>query len=129
MGEYPAAARAYEEALPNFRQIGNRGGEAEALNNKGVLHRVSGDPALGEQCHRQALELARTTNGTWDEAHALAGLGRCALAAGRTAEAADMLRQALAIFQRLGSAEAAGVSAEISALPVTGTGAPRHETG
>ena len=50
------------------------------------------------------------------EAHALAGLGRCAQAVGRTADAEAGLRNALAIFQRIGAAEAAGVSAELDAL-------------
>jgi hypothetical protein len=36
---------------------------------------------------------------------------------GRTPEAEDRLRHALAIFQRIGAAEAAGVSAELDVLP------------
>jgi hypothetical protein len=51
------------------------------------------------------------------EAHALVGLARCARAEGRTAEAEAGLRQALALFQRIGAAEAADVSAELDALP------------
>ena len=52
------------------------------------------------------------------EAHALAGLARCAQAEGRTAEAEAEagLRQALALFQRIGAAEAADVPAELAAL-------------
>ena len=46
--------------------------------------------------------LARQIGSSSDEAHALAGLGRCALAAGHAAEAEDRLRQALEIFQRIG---------------------------
>jgi hypothetical protein len=42
---------------------------------------------------------------------------QAALRASRTAEAEDRLRQALAILQRIGAAEAAGVSAERDALP------------
>jgi Tfp pilus assembly protein PilF len=49
-------------------------------------------------------------------AYALAGLGRCALATGNTAEAAGRLRQALEIFQRIGAPEAAAVSAELQAI-------------
>jgi hypothetical protein len=51
-----------------------------------------------------------------EEAHALAGLGRCARRADHTAEAEEKLRQALAIFQLIGSAEDADVSAELDAL-------------
>jgi len=112
-GDHQAAAVAQERALGISRQIGHRVGEAEALNEKGTLHLVSGERALAEGCHQQALEVARAIASSGDEAHALAGLGRCALAAGRTAEGEAGLRQALAIFERIGAAEAADVSAEL----------------
>ncbi len=86
----------------------------------GTLNRVRGDADRAQACHQQALELAREIDSFWDEAHALAGLGRCALAAGRTADAAAGLRQAQEIFQRIGAAETTGVAAELDAL----TGAP-----
>jgi Tfp pilus assembly protein PilF len=54
-----------------------------------------------------------------EEAHALAGLGRCALVAGHTSEAEESLRQALAIFRRIGSAETTDVSAELDSLHST----------
>ena len=88
----------------------------DLLNETGTLHRVRGDLGQAESCHRQALDLARQIESPWDEAHALAGLGRCALAADRAAEAADGLRQALEIFQRIGAAETADVCAELQAL-------------
>jgi len=115
MGEYLAAAEALDQALGIYRALGDRGGETEALTKRGALYRVSGDLAQAEGCHERALELARAIDSSWDEAHALAGLGRCALAAGRTAEGEAGLRQALAIFQRIGAAEAAGIAAELDA--------------
>jgi hypothetical protein len=51
-----------------------------------------------------------------DEAHALAGLGRCAAAAGHTGEAGAWLGQALEIFRVIGAPEAADVPAELGAL-------------
>ena len=66
--------------------------------------------------HKHALDLARQIGSSWDEAHALAGLGRCALAAGHTGEAEGNLRQALEIFQRIGTAEATDVAAELEDL-------------
>jgi hypothetical protein len=59
---------------------------------------------------------AREIGGAWDEACALAGLGQCALAAGRTTSAITSLRQAQEIFRRIGAAEATEVTAELSAL-------------
>jgi tetratricopeptide (TPR) repeat protein len=115
-GDLPGATRDLHEALGVYRELGDRGGEAEALNEVGALHRASGDLAQAEGCHQQALGLARQIDSSWDEAQALAGLGRCALATGNTAEAAGRLRQALEIFQRIGAAEAAAVSAELQAI-------------
>jgi hypothetical protein len=67
-------------------------------------------------CHRQALDLARQIGSSWDEANALAGHGRCEMAAGRISTAEGRLWQALEIFQRIGAAEAADISAELQAL-------------
>jgi tetratricopeptide (TPR) repeat protein/transcriptional regulator with XRE-family HTH domain len=116
-GDYPAAARDLEEALGICRDTGNRGSEAQALNELGVLHRLRGDLRQAGSCHRQALDLAHQIGSSWDEAQALAGLGRCALASGHAAEAEDGMRQALEIFQRIGASEAAGIAAELDALP------------
>jgi len=114
-GEFPAAARNLEEALAIYRDLGDRGGEVTALNERGTLHLASGELAESERSHQQALELARAIASSWDEAHALAGLGRCAMV-GRAAEAEDKLRQALEIFERIGAAEVADVAAELEAL-------------
>jgi hypothetical protein len=59
---------------------------------------------------------AREINSPPIQGRALAGLGRCALAGGRTADARDALRQAHEVFQRTGADEAAEVAAELSAL-------------
>ena len=77
---------------------------------------MSGDLAQADGCHQQALDLARAIAASWGEAHALAGLGRCALAAGHTTQAKALLRQALEIFQRIGAAEAPELLAELDAL-------------
>ncbi len=120
-GDYPGAARALEEALDICRDAGFRGGElSEALDEAGTLHRVSGELSRAVDCHREALDAARERGSVRDEACALAGLARCALVAGRTADAIAGLRQAQEIFQRIGAAEAADVTAELEAL--TGAG-------
>jgi Tfp pilus assembly protein PilF len=62
----------------------------------------------------QALELARAISSSWDEAHALTGLGRCAMASGHATQAEVLLRRALEIFQRIGAVEAREVLAEVS---------------
>jgi tetratricopeptide (TPR) repeat protein len=117
--DYPGAAQALEEALGIVRDIGDRSGETELLNEAGTLHRICGDLRQARSCHQQALKLARQIGSPWNEAHSVAGLARCALAAGRTADAQADLRQAQEIFQRIGAAESADVSAELDALAET----------
>ncbi len=119
-GDYRGAAVALEQALIICRDVGYRGAEAEALNEAGTLHRVCGDVDQAETCHRTALELARDIGSSCNEAQALAGLGRCALAAGCSDGARERLRQAREIFHRIGTAEAAGVAAELDALTEAG---------
>jgi tetratricopeptide (TPR) repeat protein/transcriptional regulator with XRE-family HTH domain len=114
-GGYQSAATDLEQALAIYRDLGDRGGEVTVLNETGTLHRLRGEPAEAEAYHQQALKLARAIGSPWDEAHALAGLARCA-AAGRTTEANSLLRQAHTIFQRIGAAEASAVLAELNAF-------------
>jgi len=115
-GDYPAATQVHEQALDIYRDLGDRGGEVTALNERGTLHRVSADLARAEWCHRRALELARAIASSWDEAHSLAGLGHCTLAAGQTTRAEALLQQALQIFQRIGAAESCDLRAELDAI-------------
>ena len=89
--------------------------EVTALNEAGTLSRTRGDLGQARACHEQALDLARRIGIALEQAHALAGLGRCARAVG-AGEAEDRLRQALAILQRIGAAEATAVSAELDAV-------------
>jgi tetratricopeptide (TPR) repeat protein len=122
-GDYPGATEALEAALSILRDLGDRGGEAETLNEAGTLHRFRGDLDQAVAYHRQALDLARVIDSPWDEAQALAGLGRCALAADRPADAQAGLRQAAAIFRRIGAAEASGIAAELDAFATEGPAA------
>ena len=115
-GDFPDADRALTAALGIFRDIGDRGGEIETLDELGALRLAQGDPAKAAICHQEALRGAREINSVWDEAHALAGLGRCDLAAGHPAAAEAKLRQAHQMFQRIGAAEAPDVADELDAL-------------
>ena len=115
-GDYLGAAQDLEQALDICNDIGFRAGQAETLNESGTLYRVLRDLRRARDCHQHALDLARETKCEWDQAHALAGLGLRALASGDRVEAADWLRQALEIFQRIGTVEVADVSAELAGL-------------
>ncbi len=104
-GEYSAAAACLEEALELHRDLGSRHGEIVALNDLGELATRTSAPEKASEIHREALAKAIELGAPAEEARALAGLGRSQLA-GDSAEAARNLREALAIYQRIGAPEA-----------------------
>ncbi|MET8538142.1 tetratricopeptide repeat protein [Streptomyces sp. NPDC005065] len=122
-GEYPQATSLLEKGLTLYQDIDNRDGVVWALNELGTLCRLRGDLDQAEAHHRQALESAREIGSAWIEAHALAGLARCALATGHTRDARAGLDQAREIFHRIGAAEADEVAAELAALDPPSDGA------
>jgi hypothetical protein len=81
-GDVPAARAALGEALAIYDELGNCSGKAAALNEMGALQRLCGAVGQAESLHRYALELAILEQSAWDEAHARAGVARCALAGG-----------------------------------------------
>jgi tetratricopeptide (TPR) repeat protein/transcriptional regulator with XRE-family HTH domain len=114
--DYPEAAEDLALSLSIYRDLDDRGGEIEVLNETGTLHQIRGALSQARECHRQALGMARELNSSRDEANALAGLARCALAADLAAEAETALEEALGIFERIGATEAADVAAELDAV-------------
>ena len=87
------------------------------LTLAGLLRKLRSDAGLTQE------ELAEAAS-PHDQAHALAGLGRCSLAAGHVVEAEDSLCQAQEIYRRIGAVEATGVSAELDELRGTSQPAP-----
>ena len=71
------------------------------------------DPGVSRRQH----VLARTISSAWNEAHALAGLGRCAQAAHRIADARAFLHQAHDVFDTIDPEEATHIATELAALP------------
>lgn len=86
------------------------------LNAIGTLLQEGNNITQAETHHQQALELSRAIDRSWDEAHALECLGRCALATGVTDAGISRLREAWEIFNRIGAIEAADLATEISEL-------------
>jgi tetratricopeptide (TPR) repeat protein/transcriptional regulator with XRE-family HTH domain len=102
--DYSGAAQALGEALTIQRDIGDSSGQTETLSEIATLRRLDGDLEEATVYHQQALALAREIGNPWHEAHALTGLGRAGLAAGRAKAVADV-RRAQEIFQRIGATE------------------------
>ena len=112
-GDYPAAAASHQQALALFRDLGNRLGEAEALNRLGELATRTAAAEDARRMHAQARTIARDLSAAFEEARALEGLGQSHLHAGSQGEASVHLQQALAIYQRIGVPGAQRVKAAL----------------
>jgi tetratricopeptide (TPR) repeat protein/DNA-binding XRE family transcriptional regulator len=100
--DYPAAAVGLSEVLQVYRDLGARHGEAVTLNSLGELSTQTSASDEARRQHSQALAIAREIGAPPEEARALAGIG-ASLLRSDPAEAAGYLRDALAIFQRIGA--------------------------
>jgi len=101
-GDYPAAAACLHQALRWHGELGSPHGQAVALNSLGELSCQTSAIREARDYHSQALAIARDLGAPLQEARALEGIGR-SLLGDDTAEAAASLRQALAIYQRIGA--------------------------
>ncbi|MFJ2345220.1 ATP-binding protein [Streptomyces antimycoticus] len=103
---FTAAADLLDRSRVLFAEVGDVQGEAEVLNSTGALLARSGQPRRALDTYQQALLLARQVRSPLDEAHALEGIARCQ-APTDTRAAITSLREAVAIYQRIGAAETA----------------------
>jgi DNA-binding SARP family transcriptional activator/DNA-binding XRE family transcriptional regulator len=114
-GLVAAAAGLLERSGALSREIGDAQGEAEALNATGALLVVSAGPREALAAYRRALQLARRVGSPLDEARALEGVARCAARTGDHAAARASLGEAIALYQRIGAAEASPAAADLAA--------------
>jgi tetratricopeptide (TPR) repeat protein len=105
-GDYRAAAASSTQALQLFGGLGDRHGQAVASISLGELLLLSRAPREARDYFAQALSTARDINAPALEAQALEGIGRSHIREGNPGQGAAHLRQALAVYQRLGAAEA-----------------------
>ena len=102
-GDYPAAAASQQQALALFRDLGDRPGQAYALNDLGLVQQQTGDYPAAAASHQQALALFRDLGNRLGQAEALNRLGELSLRTSATGQARDQHTQALAIARDLGA--------------------------
>ena len=102
-GDYQAAAASHQQALDLRHQLGDRLGQTEALNSLGELSTRTAASQQAREHHTHALTLGCELGVPLEEARALEGIGRSHLRDGNPAQAAALLRDALAIYQRIES--------------------------
>jgi len=99
----PGCPRAHAEQLvAAARQAGDRGKEASALTDLGVVQLSEGDAQGAIANLQSALELCRTLGDRDKGSDAVGNLGMAALAVGQPAQARDMFEQQLAYVRSIG---------------------------
>jgi len=91
-----------EEAMPLWRAIGDRDGEAHALHTAGSAYDGLGEKSHARESHAQALLLWRTLGDRLGEAYALHSLGNVTRQMGEMQEAFEYFNQALPILRATG---------------------------
>jgi predicted ATPase/class 3 adenylate cyclase len=103
--DYPAAGALYDEALAIRRELGDRRGVAETLNNVGLLVHRRGDYETEQRLHEEALAIRRELGDTWGIAASLGNLGGVAFRRCDYPRARALFEQALATWRQRGDQE------------------------
>ena len=112
MGDAAAARRWFDTALPLFRQMGDRQGEAFYRRGRGDLAQAAGEWDAAYE-HHAAFHAWADGRDTWARIYALCGMARAAVALDRPDEALGRLRTALHLAVASGRRDT-------EALPVAG---------
>ena len=102
-GPWADAITRHIAAVQAARHLGDRLGQADALNDLGVVRHLTGDYPAAAQALEQALGIYRDLGARLGQANALRYLGVVRRAAGDYPAAAQALEQALGIFRDLGA--------------------------
>ena len=101
-GPWAEAITRHEAAIQAALHLGDRLGQAHALNSLGEVRRLTGDYPAGAQAQEQVLGIYRDLGHRLGQANALNQLGMVRLMTGDYPAAAQAQEQALGIYRDLG---------------------------
>ncbi|MDZ8050587.1 MAG: CHAT domain-containing protein, partial [Aulosira sp. ZfuVER01] len=101
-GEKQKALSYYNQALPFFREVGNRDGEAKTLSNIGDVYTALGEKQKALSYYNQALPFFREVGNRDGEAKTLSNIGDVYTALGEKQKALSYYNQALPFFRAVG---------------------------
>lgn len=102
----------YKEAIPLFRSLGDRSGEAAALTSVGLVYDALGEKQQALDCLSQALPLWRAIGDRGGEARTLTNTGTIYVSMGERQKALTYFNQALPLWQAIGNTN--GVAATLT---------------
>jgi len=107
--KFQAAIDAFNQALPFFRQAGNRKGEAIVLNEIGEANRGLGNMPAALDSYRKAFDIVQELDDKAGEAAALNNMGLAYQALGQIQDAMDAYDRAIPLAQKAGDAAPAAL--------------------
>ena|ERR1035437_8618304 len=96
------ALAACGQALPMFRALGDRGGEATTLNNLGQLYATLGEQQKALEYFQQVLPILRALGDRRSEATILTNIGAIYSSLGEKQKGLQYYQQALPILRAVG---------------------------
>src|SRR4029077_392431 len=105
-GAHAEAQASLDRAVELYQGLGDQSGEAEALNNLGELALRTGDHERARELHEHALVIATKITAPREQARAHEGIGRSYLSEGDLERGETSVRQAVQIYQQIGSPHA-----------------------
>ncbi|MGO9082359.1 MAG: ATP-binding protein [Streptosporangiaceae bacterium] len=114
----PDALADGERALSIYIELGDRVGQAEALNSIGDTLLASGRPEDARAAYERATSQIGELEAPMEKARALEGIGHSLLNQHHNARAHASLQQALTIYREIGSPRAEQVKVLMTQLPV-----------
>jgi tetratricopeptide (TPR) repeat protein/transcriptional regulator with XRE-family HTH domain len=127
-GDYSAAAASHQQALQLYRDLGRLHEQADVLNGLGELASRTAASQQARDHHSRALAIACDLGVPLEEARALEGIGRSHLHDGHTGKATALLRDALAIYQRIASPHAQRIEETLrQSGPSPASASPVHD--
>ncbi|NEP62493.1 MAG: tetratricopeptide repeat protein, partial [Symploca sp. SIO2G7] len=108
--QFEAALQSWQQSLTIYREINDRKGEGDALNNLGLAYRNLGDYTQAIEYHQQSLAIAREINDRKGEGQSLGNLGIAYLNLGDYTQAIEYYQQSLAIAREINDRNGEGNS-------------------
>jgi CHAT domain-containing protein/Tfp pilus assembly protein PilF len=100
--QFQEALRSFQQALPIYQAIGDREGEAGALNNIGLVYDHLGDYANALDYYQRSLIIRRDMGNRESEGITLSNMGAIYYFSGEYSAAIDHYQQALNISREIG---------------------------
>jgi predicted ATPase/DNA-binding XRE family transcriptional regulator len=124
-GDYASARARYEQALEIYRELGDRQGIANSLNDLGNVHGLQGDYATRRSLQEQSLALFREVDDRSGIAGALFQLANVASVEGDHVAAASLFNESLEMLRELGDKR--GIAMSLASLGNEGEALGDHD--